>query len=320
MENRGKFLCSLWQEKQGVDIFSTTKELLPLLKTKGLISFIPGYSCNKYPANTGYKVYYHEQKNFTLTCSEDKKVNTVKGALELIGSGEVVTYLACALLEIQRQKIGQTSIHAAIVSINQQGILLMGKEGSGKTSIALHLCRKYDYKLIANDIAIIGLEKNKVFAYEGTKFFRLRLGPVKNYYPDLVKFFCLSSNKDTWTNRILLLPHQINIEVENKKVPIVAAFFLHIDSSIDKLHIERSLNRWPRLYLYENLSRYIRRTCSPMMGGKDFHYLAYLPSLDNPNFHIRRVNLINCLIENIGIDYLSGQLASVGEVIHQRIF
>lgn len=319
MNTQAKFICSLWQGKYGVDIYSTTDRLLPSLKSKDLVPFIPGYACKPHSANSGYKVCYYEQENFSFTYSVDNKSNVVSGNFKLVRDGEVIPYLACALLEIQRQIVGQTSIHTAAVSLNGQGVLLMGKEGSGKTSMALHLCREYGYKLVANDIAIIGLEGARAFIYEGTKFFWLRLDPMKKHHPDLVRFFSSSSNKDPWTNRVIMHPHRIGMEIETETVPIAAVFFLHVDKSAGKLHVERSLNRWPRLYLYENFSRYIRRTCSPMIGGKDFHYLAYLPSLDTPNFHANRVKLIDYLIDDFGIDYVAGQLMEVGGIINKKI-
>ena len=320
MNSQAKFLCSLWQGKHGVDIYSSTEKTLPSLKSDDLVPFIPGYTCKQDLANVGYSVCYYEQEKFSLTCSIDNKLVIVMGGLELIVDGEVIPYLAYALLEMQRQAVGQTSVHTAAVSLNGRSVLLMGKEGSGKTSMALYLCREYGYKLVANDIAIIGYDRGQAFIYEGTKFFWLRLDPMKKHHPDLVKLFPSFSNRDPWTNRTIVHPEQIGVEIETKTVPIAAVFFLHVDKSATKLHVERSLNRWPRLYLYENFSRYIRRTCSPMMGGKDFHYLAYLPSLDTPDFHANRVKLIDYLIEDLGINYVAGQLKEVGSIINQTIF
>lgn len=321
MNSQLKFLCSLWQGRHGVDVYSNTDKLLLSLSNDDLVPFIPGYFSRLNLAKTNYEIYYYEQEEFSLTCSVDSKSIIVKGNFELIEDGEIIPYLACALMEMQRQAVGQTSAHTAAVSLNGQGVLLMGKEGSGKTSMALHLCREYGYKLVANDIAVIGYDEqqNQAFIYEGTKFFWLRLDPMKKHHPDLVKFFPKFSETDPWTNRTIVQPSQIGVEIETEAIPINAVFFLHVDDLIDGLHVENLLNRWPRLYLYENFSRYIRRTCSPMMGGKDFHYLAYLPSLDNPDFHDKRVRFIDYLIDELGIKYVAGQLREVGRVINQAI-
>ncbi|HDZ54522.1 MAG TPA: hypothetical protein ENI19_02340 [Candidatus Nealsonbacteria bacterium] len=319
MSSQAKFLCSLWQGKHGVDIYSSTQRILPSLKNADLVAFIPGYTCKQDLINAGYSICYYDQEKFSLTCSADNKSVVVTGDLELIVNGEVIPYLAYALLEMQRQAAGQTSVHTAAVSLNGRGVLLMGKEGAGKTSMALHLCCEYGYKLVANDIAIIGYDRGQTFIYEGTKFFWLRLDPMEKHHPDLVKFFLSSGDRDPWTNRTIVHPHQIGVEIETETVPIAAVFFLHVYESAAKLHVERSLNRWPHLYLYENFSRYIRRTCSPMMGGKDFHYLAYLPSLDTPDFHANRVKIIDHFIEDIGIYYVAGQLKDIGSTINQAI-
>jgi HPr kinase/phosphorylase len=61
-------------------------------------------------------------------------------------------------------KLTKTNIHATCVSINNAGILLLGKSGSGKSDLALRLIMNKGAKLVADDRVDIFEQNGKIFA------------------------------------------------------------------------------------------------------------------------------------------------------------
>jgi hypothetical protein len=309
------FLCSFWQGEYGADIYSDCPDLVSDLDCSDLRIFL-AHRCEPHPSSTGYALFYRTSPHVTYAESLDRKTMDITGPYDLLRRGEAIPYLACGLLEVQRQAAGQVTAHAAAVSSSVGAAVLLGKEGAGKTSVALRLCLTYGYRLIGNDLVRIGLEGSFAWAFDGSKFFWLRKAPMRSNHPHLLKYFTPEAKGDEWTERAVVLPHQLNIAVETTPVPIRRLFLLRVDNGLSVLYQERSWGRWPRLYLYENFSRYIRRSCSPLMGGDNFRYLVYLPSLDCEEFHRHRAMLIDHLIERLGITYLSGCLDAVARRIH----
>jgi hypothetical protein len=69
-----------------------------------------------------------------------------------------------------------------------------------------------------------------------------------------------------------------------------------------------------RLYLNENMSRYIRGTAIALFseGSK---FIGYVPSFDSPDFFNMRVRLTEALISNTEMMYLSGNLRDSCQLI-----
>jgi hypothetical protein len=57
-------------------------------------------------------------------------------------------------------------MHAAVISTNNAGILIMGAEGTGKTDLSLKLCRLAGGEVISVDRCLAGLDSNDLKAWE----------------------------------------------------------------------------------------------------------------------------------------------------------
>lgn len=317
------FSCSVYMGAYSVNVFSN-HNLSPFLREGIFTKWIPGYRYSDKLSVTDYSLCCYLQAKtdkFDMAISDDKKLISISCSLETIRDGEMLAYLVYPMLEIQRQGDGLMTIHAAAVSCDDRGILILGKEGTGKISVAISLCREYGCKLIANDLCIIGHSKSEIILYDGTKFFFVRYESMMRTHRDLLRYF-KEEPEDKWMAKTYIYPDQIGIQPETDPIKLGFAYVVHV--SIDnhkKEHLcsKRMNGLWPKLFLYENFSRYIRMTCMPILGGENFSYMGYVPSFDCLNFHNKRVSLIDNLLNVIGITYLSGHLSKISEEIYQKI-
>lgn len=96
----------------------------------------------KFDAGT---IYYDSKKN-NIEYHEERII--IHFDFCLIGNPINLIYLAYPLIEQYRRQKKQLTCHAASISLDDKGILILGKEGSGKTSIALNLCIQMPWILL----------------------------------------------------------------------------------------------------------------------------------------------------------------------------
>jgi hypothetical protein len=307
----------------GINIYSNYPRTFDILRKGSFIPFIPGYRCLKTKVRSDYSIIYIEDKISSARMFDDNKTLEIKGPLKDILEASTIPFRAHFMLEQQMQKDSIFTTQGAGVSKNKRAVLLMGKRGAGKTSITLELCRKYNYKLIGNDLVLIGLKKNKGYFLEGAKIFTLRFTTVKYYNTDLQKFF-KKEHPNEWTNKVRFLPKDLGISIEKKRPKIIKVFYVHLlNNESAPLYIQKigdkETSYMGRLYLYEELSRYIRGTCIPLVYGSQFYIGDYLPSLDNPEYHKNRVKFIDWIMDKIGFYFISGSMNAICNFINQEI-
>lgn len=302
--------CGLFVEiDSDIDLYEMVKDKIDFID-------FPEINIEKYNNNekSKYIVEYMNSDERILQYKEKKTI--IKYPIEEMADGLTVLFMAYPLLEVNRRKKKNLTCHCAGVSINGKGILILGKEGSGKTTLAIELCRKYNAKLIGNDLCVIDYNNlNNLKLLGGTKYIFLRYESIKRNIPDLLKKFDLQDNDkkiDTWTFKKKVFPEDIEIQVQKDEVDIDSIFIVHIDQ--EKEFFCKDANSLANiLYLNENFSRYIRNTCTAML--KDNNIINYIPSLDNKEFFDERSELINYLFNNKKIKYLSGSIEDVSNYI-----
>jgi hypothetical protein len=225
---------------------------------------------------------------------------------EQLQSGEVLFYAALPFLEVLHQRKQVVTMHAAAIEFDDSAILLLGKAGAGKTSLTLSLCRNHRARLIGNDIVKVGLVGTSVQTCAGSKYFFLRQESIKRNVPDLLSLFP-QSEKDPWTHKIYCSPEQLSVSMCTGQVPITKSYLVHVDETMDELYTTSADKMDTRLYLNENMSRYIRGTAIALFG-QGSQFMGYVPSFDSLDFFNMRVELIETLISNTKIAYLSGNL------------
>src|SRR3989338_4936614 len=305
------FACHISRLGVGVNIFSVVKdECRSLCTAGGFRKFTPEYSYGEQRVNTPYEIWHVDTgRVFAEYRSKNKKI-FLGGSYSDLSAGETLPYLAYGLIEKQGQTRGQVTVHAAALTRNGRGVVLLGKACAGKTTLALELCLRHRFKIVANDLSILETRLDTLFAIGGTKHFFVRKGVVKKTHPQLLPYFPNKVEDDDWNTRTSILPVEIGVEVETEQVEVASVFLVRLDHSSAKgVEISQVNKQWARLYLYENLSRYIRRTNLPIFAGSDEQYCLYPPDLDAPELHQKRVAMMEALVSKM--QHVSGGFRDV---------
>jgi len=295
----------------GIDLYSSSINVRDLVCSGSFTYFIPGYRCNARKSSSGYRLIVEAGRD-DLTIMDKGRLCLLKGSEKQFRAADTVPYLIHYLLEAQRQRDCQTTMNAAAVSSDGHGVLILGKQGAGKTTLALEMCRRHGYRLIGNDLVIVGLQRNHVYAFSGTKIFRLRRTTAQVYNSDLRKYFDGDSKSDSWTSVTTILPDMIGVIPEDKPVPLDKILYVHLLNEEEKLLCKKPVDLlFSRLFLYEEMTRYIRGVCVQPKVGRSYEYGPYLPSLDDPLLYKNRKRLIYAITNHPYFFYVSGPLHKI---------
>lgn len=307
-----EFACVIDSCGSAIGIVSQI-DLYPCMKNLAIDSYVPDMKVERcQDEGSLQQLHYTDSTDQTLDLSESGAV--VRYPWSLMRMGESLLYTAYPLMEVQRQRQGDLTAHSACVVLDQDAILLMGKEGSGKTTVAIDLCQRHSAKVIANDLCVIGEREGSILVRGGTKFFFLRRESIARSLPQLMAFFPGDRKKDSWLDKTMVNHLDLGIIAHNGSATVKRAYMLHVDETKNELNILPSDSLVTRLYLNENFSRYIRSTCTVMTGGANYEFLGYIPSLDCEQFFEMRKRLISTIIST-GLQYVSGPVRLVADYI-----
>lgn len=309
--------CAMTAGKAAVNFFSDVN-LFPFFVKMEKFCFLPELSITESTVNTDYRLKYRNDGA--------KEVKFANQSIEVIfpwesmKDGETLLYLAYSLCEIQNQEKGIITSHCAAFSDGNCSYLVFGEKGAGKTSVILDLCSNFGYKLIGNDLCLIEDNNDCLSVIGGTQFFFLRKESISRNLPELCGLFS-PKNVDPWLNKLLIEPERVCVKKETGILPLAKVFLVHVDETKtkDEFYTQSRKDLNTKLYLNENFSRYIRNTTSAILGGEDYEFLYYLPSFDTSRYFEKRKRIINLLINNIGICYVSGNLKQVTAFIKESI-
>lgn len=300
---------------EAVTIESESEIISPLFEGHEEYSqVIPGYKLVDSDLPGSRLVYSSGDPEYKITGSDSVSFRAPYDRV----SGEVLSYACYPLTEAARQRKGRMTSHAASVEIDQKGIVIFGKEGAGKSSLALELCRCAGARLIGNDLSIIGIEANGLPAvFEGTKVVYLRKESVRRNLPDLLPMFPKSA-LDTWRHKQYISPESLGIESTRGKVQLRIALVVHVDQGQEKIFVKDDSNDFiTKLVLNENFSRHIRTTAIPGMD-RNGEFMYYMPSFDDSELYNNRQLFMSKLFEN-GILYVSGRVTDIVKFVQSRI-
>ena len=308
------YKCSI--ESDGIELnFDSDIDLFPMFESSGFTCFVPDMNVSRGTAPTPFSVKYRNSAETTIKFH--RHAVDVRFPWDQMREGETILYLGYPFVELQWQQQFSLTTHAACVELDGVALLLLGKEGAGKTTLALQLCRQYGASLIANDLTVIGKRKNRLTALGGTKFFFLRYESIRRNLPELLPLFT-EPNKDPWLRKAKVPPEILGITTLGAPMPVHRAYMVHVDETQREIFTDSADNLVTKLYLNENFSRYIRSTCTVMLGGKNYDFMGYIPSLDAETYYEMRTELIQQVMRQAEIQYISGPLDLVSEHIAQN--
>jgi hypothetical protein len=268
------------------------------------------------PLNSGYILQHEDSEQSSISVSNDHKEVVVRAPKSDLRQGEVLLSAAYPLVESQLQEEGYLTCHAACVVLEGKGILLLGSNGSGKTSVVLELCQKYGAELTGNNQCIIGMD-NMLRVADGTKPITLRYSSVNQDHPEYVVLF-KKDDKDPWRKKISVNPEEIGINVHEGPVDISSAYLLHVDNTLTDLYKDKARALDDKLYLYDNFSRIIRLTGMTPLLGDEYDFSSYFPSLDTPQLYNNRLAVIGHLQDKLAMERLTGPLDRIVGYITEK--
>lgn len=310
-----KFQCSAYMGEDGVNVYGEDDRVLNLLNGN-FVPFIPEWRIEKQEdaklpyiecvLDAEHSIRFEEPNHFFIS-----------GQFNDFVESNTIPYLIHYILESERAKKSKATIHAAAVSKNGKGFLILGKQGSGKTSITLELCRKHGYSLIGNDLVLVGMRNNAGYLYGGTKIFRIRATTIKDYNDDLSYLF-KSSDSDEWTRIAVIEPEKINVQIEKSVVPIHGIYYIHLYPP-NYHFVAKEVDRlFSRVFLYQIFSEYIRGSAIIPLIGKDLRFSDYIQSLDNKDSFQKRIKFINWIINNDNYKYVAGTIGDICSFINKN--
>ncbi|MEU6172379.1 hypothetical protein ABZ832_10635 [Streptantibioticus parmotrematis] len=251
-------------------------------------------------------------------CWEDGGVRVRLPWQDTAGGAEI-GYVAAVLMERDRQRHGYFTLHSASAALGRSGVLLLGKEGAGKTSVLTHLCLAHGAELIGNDLSVIGGPGPRYEIAAGTRFLFLRQASVSRSMRALDLPAPARTGLDSWRTKWMVDPAEAGISVAEGPRPLDHVFSVHVDESQDGLRVEAVDDAATLLHLHENAARYVRGTATHVLHGRARRPLGYLPSLDTESFYLHRVRVIEHLAAELGIHYVSGPAAAVAAHIAEAV-
>lgn len=133
------------------------------------------------------------------------------------------------LIQIEIEKAGGIFLHSSGIVLGAQGVLAIGDKHVGKTSFLTNSLSDFDCKKLNNDVAVLFLKGNKVFARGWPSFFKADLGTIA-YNRQLINFFpkekedLLQKPANLWEHsidKVTLYPAQA-AQVFNKQICVEA--------------------------------------------------------------------------------------------------
>lgn len=160
---------------------------------------------------------------------------------------ELVYSLLLSIIGELIEKRGYHRVHALGVSRNGKGGLVIAPMGGGKTTLALELLRRDEFKIISEDTPLI--DKN-FFLYP----FPLRLGVRPETHLNIPTKYLRRFNRCRYGSKILIDIDFFKEKIEKQKVPLS---WILVAKLPEKQEVECSIAKMSRLSFFWVLLKYL---------------------------------------------------------------
>ena len=286
------------------------------------VSFIddlfPGINISEYKDKTvlkdyvvcfchcGIKFHHIDAENNFAVISTDKEELNIRD----------VNVLLSTIISKKLNLIGKSFLHCAVIEKNGEATVLLGGMGAGKTSLAVYLCRYFNYRLLCNDHAIVGIENTDIpYVYSGTLKTTLRPGAVELVVPELTDYVPKFMMNDLWKTQFVLNEYfdALGIKTTTEITEIKHIFFVKVDKNLscqcNKIFFKKNFSR-PLLELHNYLGEFTRSNGKFLFGINEI-----LPSFDDNATNNFRKKFSQCLIANANFYDVCGNINYVASSI-----
>lgn len=215
-----------------------------------------------------------------------------------------IIVLISSLLEYLFVKKGFISIHSSVVYKNSTGVALVGKPKVGKTSLAIRLCKKHDFKYACNERSVVDESSNVV---SGVRKIELKKRFIYEEY-GVNKY----SGSD-WSETVLLDPIEIGIG-GTKGLPVRVKNIVFPFLRDNDLKIDNFSDRHSFFKIYKN-SLYFDKMFKPVLYGMK----REVPSFHKIDNQKRRFNIIDSINSKCKSTFASGRRCEVAEFIAKSL-
>ncbi len=310
LENLRKFMkpynCNLISHKVIINIQTDSVDLFNFLQQDPILhSHIPDLLINK-----THKKYHFQIKH--ITNSHNKVVYKKRLIKIYTRVPETVKYsqfifLILPILEYFYENIYLYSLCGAALSNNKKGIVFLGSQRSGKSTLTAILSGLDSLNYYSDERMILDLNSGEFLG--GNKIISLRKNMIQNKTViKLLKRFPIYESKST--DKVYYLPNKTR--GINAKLKYV--FLIQLNNT--RFYTTKMTNFDVKLQLYNNITQTIRSCLNPIIN------LGFsTPSFDNDVLASTRLTKISCLVDQNHIEgyELNGTICDIRKWIKEII-
>ncbi|NLM63441.1 MAG: hypothetical protein GX190_03925 [Mollicutes bacterium] len=228
-----------------------------------------------------------------------------------------LVYLAIGMIANYFQKEQKYFVQSSVVK-NKDGhaIMFLGDPNAGKTTLASKLVLYDGWSLISNDNVLIGLDKEKLVTFTGTKSVQMRYGAMKLYFPELLKEIPKPKDlesRDEWDIKIYVdnLFQQKGVTFDDEAI-ISDIYLINTVKNGDLFLREReAIDRL--LLIYEHLTKQIRSNRYALIS---FDYP--MPSFEKKEYMQDRYYMSKVIADNVNIYEAKGDIEKIVKVLRRK--
>lgn len=228
-----------------------------------------------------------------------------------------INILLNVLIKITLQEKRIYILHASSVEIQNRDVILFGNSGSGKTATAIKLASNENVKFISNGSTIVSWNRKEIVVL-GTykKGIKLRKSTLAQLNPDLCnKLFDEELGESAYDCKILLKPEEMgfsNLGIDHLDTRSVEFYILQLEHSKNEILHNGLYDYKTAMMIYEDLTRDITAAEIYLsINGESI----FVPSFDDKQLAIDRINFINFLLQN----YYKGVLVGDINMIEKKL-
>lgn len=266
---------------------------------------------------------YNDEDIYDFSCVDNKFI--FKCPWNRINNSTIFPMIFRYIVEVLRQNNNEIKVHASSIMRNDYSSLFFAPSEGGKTTIAMAMCQKYQCILKSNDATVVKFNEGKPYVYRGDHVFKVRANGLKTYSKEIYNKKMKINSDTPWLDKAKILPEDVGVNTDDNITEIKYIFFVKLDTLIDGCTVKKynrnnpeETDNWfkPKMQIFQNISGTIRGTDLIPIGNDGKIIPLNLPSLDNEELAIKRIEFINNLFEECDVYQLRGQLEDMTMIIN----